>query len=70
MFTPESSYEVLSDEREMQLVCESWGLADSELFASFQLLRPYSKTKNAALKNATTREDMVRHAAKMQVKNI
>jgi aarF domain-containing kinase len=58
---------VLGDMEVMREVCESWGVADPELFATFQLFKPFSAKKSAALQN-TTKTDMLNHAVEMRTK--
>lgn len=58
---------VLSDMDAMKRICESWGVADSEMFASMQLMKPFSRKRHASL-NATTQADMVAHAVEMRDK--
>ena len=51
---------VLTDETELARICRSWGVGDSEFFASLQLLKPYVPKKGAVHMNSTTREDVLK----------
>lgn len=51
---------VLTDQDELARICRSWGVADSEFFASLQLLKPYTPKKGGVHLNATTREDVLK----------
>jgi len=54
-----------SDEETMNRVCDAWGIADSELFATMQLLKPFSKKKAAHIKS-TSRMEILQHTLDMQ----
>eukprot|EP00284_Hemiselmis_tepida_P008096 CAMPEP_0174923976 /NCGR_PEP_ID=MMETSP1355-20121228/6940_1 /TAXON_ID=464990 /ORGANISM="Hemiselmis tepida, Strain CCMP443" /LENGTH=442 /DNA_ID=CAMNT_0016169717 /DNA_START=191 /DNA_END=1515 /DNA_ORIENTATION=- len=51
---------VLTDEAELLRICRAWGVGDSELFASMQLLKPYTPGRGGVHLNATTRADVLR----------
>lgn len=57
---------VLGDLEEMTAVCTEWGVADSEMFASFQLFKPFNASKSPVL-NATSKQDVLQHAQQMRV---
>ena len=51
---------VLMDEGELTRICKAWGVADSEFFASLQLLKPYTPKRGGVHLNSTTREDVLK----------
>jgi len=51
---------VLMDTDAVRDVCSSWGVADSDFFASMQLLKPYRPSKRAVHVNNTTIDDILR----------
>eukprot|EP00050_Salpingoeca_kvevrii_P001718 m.177494 g.177494 ORF g.177494 m.177494 type:complete len:541 (-) comp10438_c1_seq2:1159-2781(-) len=50
----------LLDLSELKSICESWGVADHELFASMQMFKPFNPKNRAVHAHRTTREDVVR----------
>jgi aarF domain-containing kinase len=55
-----------SDEEALVNVCKEWGIADTEMFATLQLLKPYSKKKAAHIRS-TTRAEIYKHTLEMRV---
>mmetsp|Transcript_21358 Transcript_21358/g.48244 ORF Transcript_21358/g.48244 Transcript_21358/m.48244 type:complete len:589 (-) Transcript_21358:52-1818(-) len=51
---------VLLDTATVDTICKSWGIKDSNFFASLQLLKPYNPEKHSVHLNATTMEDIVK----------
>lgn len=51
---------VLLDLPELSRICQSWGIADPELFASFQLFRPFTPAKKSVTAHQPTREEVLR----------
>ncbi len=41
-------------------ICKSWGIHDSEFFASMQLLKPYNPDKGGVHLNTTTKMDVLK----------
>lgn len=55
---------VLGDTKALGRICRSWGIGDQDLFASFQLLKPFSRERPSHLRT-TTRSDLLAHASDM-----
>jgi aarF domain-containing kinase len=56
---------VLSDVPAMRAICTEWGIADSDLFASMQLMKPFNRNRAAHIRG-TTRTEMILHAKEMR----
>ncbi len=46
---------ILTDTKKLQSICEGWGIKDSELFASFQMMKKYGAVDRT---QAATRKDL------------
>eukprot|EP00056_Hartaetosiga_gracilis_P004992 m.80144 g.80144 ORF g.80144 m.80144 type:complete len:524 (-) comp12005_c0_seq1:4013-5584(-) len=61
---------VLTDKKSLEEVCSSWGVMDPDLFASFQLFKPFKSSGNPVHIGKASRKDMleVQVAAKERVR--
>ncbi len=51
----------------LQSICKSWGIHDSEFFASMQLLKPYNPDKGAVHLNTTSKMDILKLQVRQHV---
>ena len=60
----------LLDAAEIQRICGEWGIMDGDMFASMQLMKPYSTSKPVGVKR--TREEIVKmqKEAKANIKQV
>ena len=59
---------VLTDSKELERICAEWGVGDPELFATFQLLKPFQKpgSGNPNHLRTVTKEQVVAHFKEMR----